>query len=383
MDFRMTDEQELLLESIREFCSRHIDEQKIQEWYANHGMPSDVTKAWIDAGFGFMGIPEEYGGTPTDLVTLGLMIEEVSRCTGASIPFTSNTLAMFDICEFGNDEQIAMAMDVYKETGQSIFSLAISEPGAGSDNMAMTTTAREIDGKIHLNGTKTWVTNGENLPYVLAVAKDEDPDPKNPNMSMWLFPLDTPGVSTAPLHKIGNQINPFCEMYFDDVILDKSCLVGERGKGFMNLMKNFEMERCVIVAGNLGLAQAAMEDAAAYATQRVAFGQTISRYQLIQEKLTDMEIKLQTTRNFLYKTLWELENGVSVQLNSALLKRYGAHVTTEVCNDAMQIFGGLGYTTETRVGRCMLDCRGMEFGGGTNEIMVYIAGRQIAKKYAK
>jgi len=384
MDFAFTDEQELLRESVREWCSRHFTEEKIKQWYAEGGMPDDVTKSWVDAGFGFLGIPEEHGGTSCDNVTLGVVMEELCHQAAAWVPITLTMLLMFDIVHLGTPEQIKMVMDAYRATGKSLMVLAVSEPGAGTDNMAMSTTAHEReDGKIVLNGQKTWVTNGEKAPYVMVIAKDEDPSPKNPNMSLWFFPTDTPGVSTSPLHKIGATINPFCDMYLDNVVIDKSCLLGERGKGFMNLMKNFEFERCVAVATAIGEAQAAMDDAAAYASQRIAFGKPISTYQLIGEKLTDMEIALENSRNMLYKTLWKLDNKMPVQIDAALLKRYAVPACTQVCSEAMQIFGGLGYTTETRVNRCWLDCRGLEIGGGTTEIMVHIAGRQLAKKYAR
>ena len=245
------------------------------------------------------------------------------------------------------------------------------------------TVAKEIDGKIHINGTKNWVTGGEDADYVLLIAKDEDPAPTNSSMSLWLVPLDSPGLTTQLTDKIGGHIAPFCDMYFDDVVVDESARVGKRGEGFMNLMRDFEMHRCVAIAGNLGLAQAAMDDAAMYANERVQFGKPIGTFQLIQEKLTDMEIKLRNTRNLLYQTLWKMDTGQSVQLDSALMKRYGAEATTEVCNEALQIFGGLGYTNDVRVGRLFLECRGYTIAGGTSEVMVYIAGRMITKSYAK
>jgi crotonobetainyl-CoA dehydrogenase len=218
---------------------------------------------------------------------------------------------------------------------------------------------------------------------MLVVAKDEDPSPENTSMSMWLVSMDTPGIKTAPIHKIGQTLLPLADIYFDNVTVEESCLVGERGKGFLNLMKNFEVERLSLAAWSLGLAQAAMDDAAAYAGQRVQFGKTIGNFQLIQEKLTDMEIKIQNMRNIIYKTAWELDNGMPVQLNSALVKRYVPSTAVEVCTAAMQIFGGLGYTTESRVSRLWQDARGNQFAGGTDEIMVHIAGRQILKKYGK
>ncbi len=384
MDFSYTDEQELLIDSIKEFCKRNLTENKIEEMYKNQGMTDELIKAYLDAGFGLMGIPEDKGGIPCDRVTLGILTEEFSHYAGCVTPFLNNTLAMRDILDFGSDEQIKQCMDVYMKTGKPIFSLGFSEPGAGSDNASMSSvTVKQEDGSYLLNGQKTWVTQGEVFPYVLVVAKDEDPSSKNREMSMWMIPKNSKGLTTSPLHKIGQQIMPFCEMYFDNVTLTEDMRVGEKGKGFYNLMKNFEMERCLIVAQCLGCAQAAMDDAGAYVTERSTFGQTISHYELIQEKLTDMEIGLENTRNLLYKTLWMMDNNQSVRIESALLKRYGAQSCEKVASEALQIYGGLGYTTETRLGRIWKDVRGHQIAGGTDEIMVYIAGRQLAKKYAR
>ena len=330
-----------------------------------------------------MGIPEEYGGIPADKVTLGLMIEELYHSAGCMHILYQNSLSMFDIMEFGTEEQKQQAVDHYMETGWPIASLSISEPGAGSDNGSMTCVAKkQADGTYRLSGQKTWVTMGEKLPYTIVVAKDEDPSRENRNMSLWYIPMDTPGVSTASLHKIGQQCIPFCEVYFDDVVVAEEQRMGKPGEGFMMLMKNFEVERSFIVAEQVGLAQAALEDAAKYANQRIAFGKPITKLQMIQEKLCDMEIKVQNTRNMLYKTLWKLDNGESVQLDSAMLKRYGCSECFQVADMALSIYAGLGYTTEVRIGRIWADLRGNMFGGGTHEVMAYIAGRQVAKKYA-
>ena len=381
MDFAMTDEQELLLESVREFCDRYFTEDVIKEMYETGDMPDEIAEAYRDAGFGLMGIPEEYGGIPCDKVTLGMMIEELYHSSGCNHILYQNSLTAFDIVEFGTPEQIQKYMDAYMETGWPLCSLSISEPGAGSDNRNMSCTAKkQDDGTYRLNGQKTWVTMGAKLPYTIVVAKDEDPSRENDKMSLWMIEMDRQGVSTADLHKIGQQCIPFCEVYFDDVVLTEEDRVGTPGEGFMMVMKNFEVERALLVAEQLGLAQAAMEDAVTYANQRIAFNKPIANFQMTQEKLTEMEIRLQNTRN-MYKTLWELDNDISVQLDSALLKRYGCTECFNVADMALSIFGGIGYTTEVRVGRIWADCRGNLFGGGTPEIMAYIAGRQVAKKY--
>lgn len=383
MDFKVTEEQELLLESLQEFMSRYAPESEVKKWYEQHEVPTEVCKAFVEAGFGFLGIPEEYGGTPCDMVTLMMFAKEVSRLTAGTMPFISNILNMYDMALLGTPEQIKMAMDAYAQTGQSCFSLAISEPQAGSDNSSMSTTAKHVDGKVILNGTKTFVTHGDVSPLTIIVAKEEDPSRENKNMSMYMVPLNSKGISTSRLHKIGQGTTTFCEMYLDNVECDDSCLVGERGKGFMQLMQNFEVERLLIAAQSLGLAEAAMEDAAQYAEQRIQFNQPIYKFQQIQQLLTDMEIKIVNMQNFLYKCAWEHDNGISIRLDSALAKRYVCKAATEVCSDAMQIHGGIGYTTDTRVSRCWQDSRGWQFAGGTNEVMVHIAGRQIIKKYKK
>lgn len=384
MDYTLTDEQELLIESVNEFSVRNFSEENIAEWYEVGNIPDELYKEFIDFGFGLMGIPEKYGGVPCDKFTLGLMTEAMYHATGCMTPFVTNTLAMADMIDFGNEQQIEMSLDAYIHSGKSIFALAVSEPGAGSDNMGMaTTTKKQVDGTYILNGQKIWVTMGEIFPWIMVIAKDEDPDRSNTSMSLWLMPRDTPGITTAPLHKIGQTIMPFCEMFFDDVKLTEDMRVGERGTGFMKLMKNFEFERCLIAAQSLGMAQAAMDDAAAYVSDRYCFNKPLSSYQLIQLKLADMETTLQNTRNMLYHTLWKIDHDEPVQIDSALLKRYATMGCTQVASEALQIYAGLGYTTETRVGRIWKDCRGNEISGGTDEIMVHITGRQLAKKYKK
>ncbi|MHB8074758.1 acyl-CoA dehydrogenase [Desulfosporosinus fructosivorans] len=383
MDFNRTEEQELLLESLTELIAREVSEDDVKTWYKEHAVSEKFNKAFIESGFGFLGIPEEYGGTPADITTLMLVSEELTRLTCATIPLLSNILNMYDVVEFGTPEQIKLTLDITKETGDPAFLLAISEPQAGSDNSRMTTTAVRKNGKVYINGSKSFITHGGVAKYSLVFAKDENSDLDNRAISMWLFPSDTPGVKFAPLQKIGQTTSQFCEMYLDNVEIDESCLVGEPGKGFLQLMKNLEVERLLICSFSLGLAQAAMDDAAAYAGQRSQFGQPIGRFQMIQQKLTDMEIKIMNMRNMLYEAAWKKDNGMSIKLESALAKRYCCMTATEVCSEAMQIFGGLGYTTETRVSRAWQDARGWQFAGGTDEIMVHIAGREILKKYAK
>ena len=202
MDFAMTDEQELLLESVREFCDRYFTEDVIKEMYETGDMPDEIAEAYRDAGFGLMGIPEEYGGIPCDKVTLGMMIEELYHSSGCNHILYQNSLTAFDIVEFGTPEQIQKYMDAYMETGWPPARFPSPSPVPALTTATLRRTAKkQDDGTYRLNGQKTWVTMGAKLPYTIVVAKDEDPSRENDKMSLWMIEMDRQGVSTAGLRR--------------------------------------------------------------------------------------------------------------------------------------------------------------------------------------
>ena len=380
MDFGLTDEQQLLLESLDELLERECPESYIADLDLHHQPPTSFRKAMHEAGFMSLGFPEEYGGTPVDAVTLVLLAARTAR-QGLNNGYGLELLQAMDIIEFGSDEQKAEVLGLLS-SGDVPFALGFTEPGAGSDNSAMTTTAVHHDGMVTFNGTKTLITNALQSRYLLLMAKDPQVEDPRRAISMYLVPMDAPGVTTNRLDKIVWHISDSCEIFLDDVTLPESCLVGVKGNGFKQLMRNFEMERLVIASQCLGLAECAFEDAATYAAQRVQFGRPIGQFQLIQEKLTDMAIKVENMRNFVFRTAWMLDQDVPLKSQGALCKRYCAMAAFEVADEAMQIFGGVGVTVGTRVSRLWRDIRGHRFGGGTDEIMVHIAGRQIVKDHS-
>ena len=234
---------------------------------------------------------------------------------------------------------------------------------------------------MYLNGQKTFITFAKDSPYTLVLARDAEPvDPKR-CFSMWWVDPKSPGVKIQDLRKIGWHMVSNCEVFLDNVEVDESDLIGKAGYGFIHLMENFEVERLVIAAYSLGAAVCAFEDAVKYANQRVQFGQPIGQFQMIQLKLTEMAIKIQNMKNFVYKVAWECDNQLPMRVSSPMCKVYCAQAAGEVIDDAVQIMGGLGYIEESRVSRLWRDIRVSRIGGGTDEIMVYIAGRQILKQY--
>lgn len=380
MDFNLTEEQQLLLESLDDLIARECTPEYVAKLDKEHKQPIVFRQALHEAGFLTLGYPEEYGGTHCDATTLFLVAERVAAA-GLNIGYGTEVLQVLDILEFGSEEQKEQVLGVLGEGGVP-FALGFTEPGAGSDSTAMKMTAVHADGKVTFNGTKTLITNAVDAKYLLTMARNPDAaDPKRA-ISMYLVPTDTPGITMSPIDKIVWRTADSSEIFYDNVVVDESCLVGTLGHGFIQLMKNFELERIMTSTQSLGLATAAYEDAATYAAQRVQFGQPIGHFQLIQEKLTDMAIKIENMRNFVYHSAWMVDNDCLDRKQASMCKRYCSMAAFEVADDAVQIFGGIGVTEGARVSRLWRDIRGHRFGGGTDEIMVHIVGRQIVKEHS-
>lgn len=380
VDFSLSDEQQLLLDSLEELLEAEAPASYIAEVNAKHEQPTAFKKAMHEAGFLSLGFPEEYGGVPCDFLTMCLIGTRVAK-QGLNLGYATEILQVMDIIEFGSEEQKQAVLGVLAEGGVP-FSLGFTEPGAGSDSAAMKTTAEHRDGTVIINGTKTLITNAVDAEYILTMAKN--PEAENPKraISMYLVPTNSPGIEMSPIKKMCWHSADSSEIFFNNVEVDESTLVGVKGEGFIQLMKNFELERIMTGTQSLGLAEAAFEDAATYAAQRVQFGQPIGNFQLIQQKLTDMSIKIENMRNMLWRAAWAVDNDCLDRKQSAMVKRYCAMAAFEVCDDAMQIHGGVGVTEGIRVERLWRDARGHRFGGGTDEIMVHIIGRQIVREHS-
>lgn len=382
MDFRKTDEQELLLQSIDDFFAQgRFGESYIKECEEQQKPMSEYRLAAMEAGFGLLAIPEEFGGTPVDTQTLVMVAEKIY-----SYGYPSGLGALLqvdDILSFGSKEQQDKIMACLLAGDAMGFCLGLSEPQAGSDSNSITTTFERKNGKVYISGHKTFTTDADRSKFMLCMTRDFNTGlPPHKSMTTWLVPMDKPGIKIEMLHKVGHRTRSLCEVYLDNVELEETDIVGKEGEGFLNIMKNFEVERLVIAADSLGIASCCYNDALLYATQREQFGKTIGSFQLIQEKLVNMKIKIENMRNFLYKTAWEKDNGISIRTSSALCKLYCAQAGFEVADDAMQILGGIGYTEDHRVSRLWRDARMHRIGGGTDEIMIHIAGRALQKEVA-
>ena len=379
MDFARTEEQELLLESLQTVMERGNFESYFRECDENHQFPDQAVEALVEAGFASLGIPEELGGTPTDILTQIMVAEEAHALGYPSLCWINFSTEVDDILSFGNKEQQEKVIS-YALQGKKPFTLGFTEPQAGSDSAAMSTTATKRDGKVYINGNKTFNTSADRAPYMLCVCRSGINENPYKDFSMYLFPMDAPCVTIEKLSIVGNNMCGTYEVHLDNVECEESDLVGEECKGFYQLMKNFEVERLTICAANVGMARCAYDEALRYAAQREQFGKPIGTFQLIQEKLVDMRIKIENMQNLLYKTAWKKMQGESIMIDSSLVKRYTGKAAFEVIDDAMQIMGGIGYTDDCRISRLWRDQRVYRIMAGTEEIMVHTAGRAIVKE---
>ena len=385
MDFQLTDDQELFIESAREYAERYFTDEAVKQAYeVDHHISLEAAMAYREAGFMHLGLPEAVGGVPCSKLTQILLTEKLHEFTGTALPFTTDTNSITDVIDFGSKAQQELIMNAIENVESTcVASTAISEPAAGSDNNAMTCiSVKQPDGTYRLNGQKTWATLSGLSLYTVVIAKDESPAYENDQYSLWLVPNDIEGYTVGQLDKVGQQTIPFVDCFFDNVVLTEDMRIGEQGKGWKLLMKKLEYERCLVVAQALGQAQAVMNDVGAYCSERICFQKPIGRLGAIQDHLVAMENILQNVRIRLYQVVDMLDRGESTRLDSALLKSYACQNLTEVADHALAIYGAIGYTKELRAARIWRDLRGYEMAGGTTEVMDYISGRQLVKKYA-
>lgn len=379
MDFLLTEEQELLLTSLNTLITRNFSEDYFKRCDETHTYPQEFLTAFTESGMGLLGIPEEFGGVPSDMLTQVLVLEEVARM-GAPAYLLTVGQRMHSMLSFGSPSQLAKSAESALN-GVPAYALACTEPEAGSDSSRIATTYERRNGKVYLNGQKTFITGARDYPYMLVMARNTQLQDDKDCFTLWWVDPNSPGVERHDLHKLGWNMVSNCEVFFDDVEVDECDRVGEEGRGFIHMMKNFDHDRLVIAAHTLGAAECAFEDAVSYANQRVQFGKSLGEFQLTQLKLTQMAIKIQNMKHYVYRVAWEYDQGHSIRLSSPLCKLYCAQAACEVIDDAMQILGGLGYSNESRISRLWRDTRASRIGGGTDEIMVHISARQILKQH--
>ena len=380
MEFRLTDEQELIVDSYRDYMESENWEAYFAECDEKHEYPLRWARGLCELGFDQIMLPESHGGLGLEQPAVTLMaVYEVLGRYGAPTYVLYQLPGFETIIREGTQEQIDAVLATVG-TGEQIWNSACTEPGAGSDVAALQTTYKRENGKIYLNGTKTFITSSAGVKYLVIMARNADePDV----FTEFFLDMSKPGVSLSPLAKLGLRMDSCCEVYMDNVELEEKDIFGKEGNGFARGINDFNFERWLVGACDYGTAIACYEDACRHANQRIAFGKPIGRQQLNQLKVAEMAIKLKNMKNMLYETAWEADNngGNFDPGAAAMCKYYCANSAFEVVDDAMQILAGVAVAGEHRIQRIWRDLRVDRVSGGTDEMMILTASKFELKKY--
>jgi acyl-CoA dehydrogenase len=345
------------------------------EWEEAGIFPRELYDKAAEAGLLAPVYPEALGGGGGDVFHGIVLGEELLRggSTGVVVGLGSLSIALPPILELGTPEQQQRIVPPILR-GEHIASLAITEPGTGSDVAGLTTRAVRDGDSYVINGSKTYITSGTRADVVTLLARTGD-DPHG-GLTFFAVRTNTEGfhVSRA-LKKHGWWASDTAELHLEDVRVPVEDRIGPEGSGFLALMKNFETERLMLAVNGYQLARLAFEDAYAWAQQRRAFGRPIAKFQVTKHKLADMATKIASARALTYTAAARLRDGNGAPVEVAMAKNHAGDVAREVCWEAVQILGGMGYMREARVERFLRDARLLPIGGGTREVMNEIIGR--------
>jgi len=375
--FALTDEHRAIREAVRDLC-----EAKVAPYAADvdeeSRYPEEAAKALQQADFHAPHVPEEYGGAGADALATVLVIEEVARvCVASSLIPAVNKLGSLPLMLSGSEELKKHYLSKLA-AGDGGFSYCLSEPEAGSDAAAMKTRAvREGDGWV-LNGVKRWITNaGVSEYYTVMVVTD--PDQGSRGISAFVVEKSDEGVTFgAKEKKLGIKGSPTREVYFDNVHLPDTRMIGEEGTGFETAMRTLDHTRITIAAQAVGVAQGALDFALDYAKGRQQFGRPISDFQGLQFLLADMGMKVEAARQLTYAAAGRSERGdADLTFFGAAAKCFASDVAMEVTTNAVQVLGGYGYTRDYPVERMMRDAKITQIYEGTNQVQRIVMARQL------
>ncbi|MFB6361370.1 MAG: acyl-CoA dehydrogenase family protein [Halobacteriales archaeon] len=377
MDFALSAEQEMVRDTVREFCEAEIAPiaQEIEDDYR---YPADVFEQLGDLDM--MGVPvaEEWGGLGADQLTYALVTEELGRVSGSiGLSYAAHvSLASKPIEHYGTDEQRERWLRPLAE-GETIGSWALTEPDSGSDASDMDTRADRDGDDWVLNGTKQFITNASKAGSVIVKAVTE-PGAGYDGISSFIVDPDDDGFEvTTVWDKMGLNASPTCEIQLDDVRLPDDRLLGEPGEGWEQTKATLNGGRISIAALSVGLAQGAYEAAHEYALEREQFGQPIAEFDAVRDMLVGMHRKIERARLLTHHAAWLYDQGEDVTRESALAKLDASEAAREVAEDAVQVLGGYGYTEDFAPQRFYRDAKLMEIGEGTSEIQHLIIGREL------
>jgi alkylation response protein AidB-like acyl-CoA dehydrogenase len=377
MDFNLPNEHRMIRDTVREFCEAEIA-PIAQEIEDEHRFPESVFEELGQLDLMGVPAPEEHGGAGGDYLMYALVAEELGRVSGAiGLSYVAHTsLGLMPIVMFGTAEQKAEWAEPLAR-GEAMGAWALTEPSSGSDASDMDTMARKEGDEYVIDGTKQFITNA-NVANSVLVKAVTDPDAGYDGISTFIVDPDDDGFEVVEVwDKMGLNASPTCEIKLDSVRVPEDRLLGDEGDGWTQTKKTLNGGRISIAALSTGLAQGAYEAAKEYATEREQFGRPIGKFDAVRDMVVDMDRKIERARLLTHKAATQYDTGEDVTRISSLAKLDASEIAREVAEDAVQVHGGYGYTTDFAPQRFYRDAKLMEIGEGTSEIQHLVVGREL------
>jgi len=378
MDFSLNEDHQLLQQSVRDFAFKEV-----AKGAAERDQRAELPRELIEqlAGLGLFGItvPEKYGGAGMGTVASSIVVEEISKaCAGTGVLLSAHSSLCVDpIMRFGSEAQKEKYLPGLA-SGQTIGCLSLTEPGSGSDAGAATCRAELKSDGWHITGAKIFVTNGKEAGVMVLIAVTDPDEPKR-RLSAFIVDKDTAGLRIGKLEKkLGIRCSSTAEFVFEDCVVPQDALLGERGRGMRVALSTLDGGRIGIAAQALGIAQACLYEAAKYANTRVQFNQPIGKFQAIQQKLADMAVGIEASRQLVYRAAWLKDGGREYGQAAAMAKLFASETASRCANHAVQVFGGYGYCNDYPVERFLRDAKITEIYEGTSEIHRVVIARGLA-----
>ncbi len=382
MQFGITEEQKLLIQTVREFVAKEIDPHVV-EWEEKGDVPDSVFKKLGALGLLGAPIPTEYGGAGLDAVTYAMLTEELAKgCSSLRTTISVNTsLFGMNVLLFGSEEQKRKYLPGIS-TGEKRGAWALTEPQSGSDAAGLVTTAKKVGDTWVINGHKMWISDGGKADYHVVYARVNDWDPKKKREGICTFIVhkDDPGFKVGSIEaktKLGLRASPTAELLYEDCTIPADRMIGEPGSGWAQANKILNGGRLSVAAGAVGIAQAALDASIKYVKEREAFGMKIGAFQLVKEHIAYMQLEVEMMRLLVLKAAWMKDEGMDNRLAVSLAKLHAGEACPRITERAVQLHGGNGYSGEYPVERYWRDSKIIGIYEGTNEIQKVIIGGEI------
>lgn len=377
MFFQLNDEQRQIKALARQFADQEIlpravaaDQQQV--------FPLEVQAKAVELGLVNLTLPEHVGGLGLGCFEQVLVTEELCRaCLGIGTTLCVNTLAAEPLVLLGSPAQQARYLS--RLTAGGFASFALTEPDAGSDVAGIRTRATQVEGGWHLNGSKIWISNAPLADFLVVFAKT-DAQAGHRGMTAFIVERDSVGLSIGqPMSKLGQRAAPTAEVFFDKLFVPEAQRLGEEGSGFGLAMQVFDHSRPMVAAFGVGLIQRCVDESLAYARSRISMGKPLIEHQAIAHKLAEMQMRLEAARLLTYQAAWLTDQGQRSTLQASIAKAFAADAAMWAATEAIQIFGGMGYSTEYPVEKLFRDAKVLQIYEGTSEIQRNIIAREMLR----